>query len=222
MKTSTLAIVLVVFSIHSSLGQEYLSKGSNILTGTLGINLSNSESENEDYLQTNENRYYSTTAYYGKFMADNFAIGLGLGYSYNEGLNSYAYTDPNQLPSEWLRTTHNLSTRLFARKYFPINEKFGGYLCSDFYYQLAKHETKRETGDSELRNTNTLGLSAGFGIYYFILNKLSLSANLIRVNPYYTFANTENESEDYYLDYKVFGFNMNVINSFSFSVNYHF
>lgn len=217
---TNLTILLFLISANS---QEYFSKGSNIITGDINIGFSDSENINDDINYSYENKAFGFSTDYGKFIKNNLVIGIGLGYS-----NFYREHNREDADSIYFHSVddgNQFSTNFFARKYFPINEKFGSYFHSSlsYYYSKSKYTLDERESDN---TSETIGISAGLGLYYFVLNKLSLSLNLgyIRISSGKT--STQNRNSTNISDSNSSNVHVSFINQISFdqllTINYHF
>ena len=175
MKNTFLLILVLTLSTTFVHSQQYFSKGSSIVTGGFNIGLQLDDNENE---RKTERDRFGFNLQYGRFIKDNLAIGLGMGYHKQEDVTTYDNLSSTRIDSyDYIAVT----PKIFVRKYYPVSEKFGLYSNFALSYSAINSTDHYKTDTYERHkqdNGSTTGLSAGLGLYYFIFNKFSLSLNV--------------------------------------------
>ncbi|MEM7297407.1 MAG: hypothetical protein AAF391_03975 [Bacteroidota bacterium] len=193
-KITLFASLLTVLNLTAS-SQDALALGNRILGG--GITFSQNDSENVYRLSTtlsNDDRTYnrfsySFSPYYGRFYKDFNMVGLRLN---TRGSNSeFDYRDDIRADrTEFTYTSFSIGG--FFRRYFPYSDKFGVFLETGIDGYRSRSIELRESYDIDVSSTlirsrfederKSLGISvdAKVGLYFFLLDRLSLETRLSR------------------------------------------
>lgn len=213
MKFLSTFLVFILVLTSNIQAQEYISKGHSVLSGSFGGSSREFDS-GDGYLSDNNSLTISTQ--YGKFVKDNLALGVGTSLFTSKSTTTNA-------DSERLSKSNGFSFSIFARKYYPINEKFGAYWNSNLGYSYDKNTSEfiSSTGTNntfEEQKNDRINLTANLGLYYFIWKRLSLEANLGHVSIGKTISNTGSAKSEF--------FGVNFVNTLSFeqffTINYYF
>jgi hypothetical protein len=141
-----------------------IAKGTTYLSGTL--NFAASEDNNTN-VKTNDLTLVPTV---GFFVADNFAVGLGVGYA-------SSVTKNESTPITAKNTISAFVVEPFARKYWTLGEKF--YFFGQLSVPLAFGTDKAEAGVlSNKENFTSIGVSVKPGIEYFFNKNWTLEATI--------------------------------------------
>ncbi|MEM6830290.1 MAG: hypothetical protein AAF551_07220 [Bacteroidota bacterium] len=239
----------LLFFMHVTLtlfAQGALTTGNRILGG--GVSFSQSDTENDElfYRSIDPDRSNSSnrssfgfSPYYGRLYKDYKMVGVrfnvsGSNSKFERIQENYEYTDDT--------IEKSFSMGGFVRQYFPYSEKFGAFLESGIDLFRSGRETSfisfNTFGSSSTisenfkRDTKTLGASidAEIGIYFFILEQLSVETNLARF--FISYSDDKITLRDLEMDETLDGegnstsINFRFVNNFSFDqifrLNYYF
>jgi len=222
---TSLTLVSILFNGYS---QEYFAKGSNIITGRFNIGSSDSEYDSDDGTAISESQTLGFSTNYGRFIKKNLVVGVGFGYSKRNNTYERNYSDSTF--NHDISKSKTFSSEIFLRKYFPINEKFGAYLNSTIFYRLSDNSRTTIDEISETKETETtsngFGISGRIGLYYFVLNKFSLSLNIGYVGVSTSSEKSKYDNQNNFQNRKSSSVQANFVNQISFdqllTVNYHF
>ncbi len=196
LKQFSLLLFLALNICHVAYSQEFISKGHSFIGGGIDLNFSENSSDSGTGNETKQNNsLFSFSPYYGKFIKDKLAIGVGLFTSYSNLQSEYL---DNSIPtSNSKRKRTSIGASFFLRKYYPIGEKLGAFIRPSITYRHGIIDEVNNTIDqfgteslfrSSEGNDNSLSLGASLGLYYFIAKRFSLEANLGNVFVSKTFA----------------------------------
>jgi hypothetical protein len=218
MKSYFFTALCVFICINAS---AQIARGTKFAGLALNFNGANTNNQNTDYSYKQKNWGIGLNPEYAAFLKDNFALGIGLNFSYG-GSKSESSNLDSQSSSRSINT--NYSIRPFIRNYKMLGQKFGIFLHSSFSASIGKQKTKNsnEEGNSENQyNTLGLGLSVGPGIVYFISEKWVVEATTGSAGFYYTSSKSISPSSTY--KNTNFGADFNVgLNSWGLGLKYYF
>ncbi len=227
MKKFFFTTLLLTSFFSNSYSQEYFAKGSNMLTASFNIGHSENESIQDGGNSVSESNSYGFSTEYARFIKNNLAIGIRLGYNTSINTSNINYSDGSF--RENLNEYKTLYTSILIKKYLPFSEKFGASLNSGINYNFidSTNEAKSNTFERTSEDTQSrVGLSAGVGIYYFVSKKFSLSLNLGYFNASTIIRETQNGTSINLEDRKSTNFSVKFVNQISFdqllTINYHF
>jgi hypothetical protein len=226
MKKNLLLSITILLSFTLAHSQEYFAKGSNVITGSINLGQSQDETKYDDYTTTTGNKTYGITGYYGRFIKDNLATGLSLGYNNRLRISNISYTDGTFQKNSYQNNYVRIGA--FIKKFFPVSDKFGAYFNTQGGVSFDKNTQIRNDGASETKTENIgkgISLTAGLGIYYFVLNRLSLSLAIGQIDVYGSIDKSINDLANP-MDSKRFNYRVNFVNKIQFdqffTINFHF
>lgn len=192
--------------------------------------------ENRD----NRHNAFSFTPYFGRIYQDHKMIGLRLHLNRSESQAENLFDDV-----EYKRDVSNNAISLggFLRQYFPFTDKFGVFLEEGIDVGRSTFKASNRSLDLEdptfprvFRNDReetqawTGSIDAEFGIYVFVLDRLSIETRLARF--YLAYSDTKLTRSDLFNgetrtgDGSNTSVNFNLVNNFSFdqlfTLNYYF
>ncbi len=245
MRVTFLALFLALSFLSAA--QDALTLGNRILGG--GILFSQRDFENEypanttnglvDEERIDKRFRYSFAPYYGRMYEDFRMVGINLSI---EGSTFESTFAGDQFESRYEDTSFSFGIGGFLRQYFPYSDKFGAFLQSGI--NLSRSRLTRKNGSftipndiepsifsTELERKAWGGsIYSEVGIYFFVLEQLSIETRLARFFFLYEDQQLEErrvldgtvrdgDGSDTRLDF-------NLINNFSFdqifTINYYF
>ncbi|MDW3191748.1 MAG: hypothetical protein R8G66_05265 [Cytophagales bacterium] len=190
--------------------------------------------------RNNKHTAFSFTPYFGRFYQDHKMIGLRLHLNRSESQSENLFDDREH--------THQVSRNAislggFLRQYIPFTDKFGVFLEEGIDVGRSTFEASNRSLDLEdpafprvFRNDREEtkawngSIDAEFGIYVFVLDRLSIETRLARF--YLAYSDTKLTRSDLFNDETRTGegsntsVNFNLVNNFSFdqlfTLNYYF
>lgn len=163
MKKLLIASAVALFGLSNA----QIAKGTTYLSGT--VNFSASEDNNTN-VKTSELTLVPTVGY---FVANNLAVGVGVGYASNVTKKEGTISSKNTLSA--------IVVEPFARKYWTIGEKF--YIFGQLSVPMAFGTDKREAtvaniSTSTKENFTSVGVSVKPGLEYFFNKNWTLEATI--------------------------------------------
>ncbi|MEM6734812.1 MAG: hypothetical protein AAGC64_06645 [Bacteroidota bacterium] len=233
-------------SIISLFAQDALTTGNRIVGG--GISFSQDDAENEfpfvnsldpTMTASSNSLFYSISPYYGRIYADFKMVGIRLRFiGRNSEYESVGDTFENQ--SEISERSFGVGG--FLRRYFPYSDRFGVFLNAgiDLIRDVYTNESisfdiidsSNIVIDNFKRENETWrgAIDAEVGIYFFVLNELSVETTLSRF--FLDYSDTKRTIRDFEINETVEGdgnssnFGFQFVNNFSFdqifTINYYF
>ena len=236
---------ILLFSATIS-GQDALLTGNRILGG--GISFSQSDTDdthlfanslNPNATRVQENFSYSLSPYYGRMYKDFHMVGIRLnvgGFNAENRIEDTSFQDFTEV------TRRSFGFGGFLRRYITYSDRFGVFIESGLDFEFRDEDTESISVNltdpqSPIVNNSQLGfeslggsLDFEIGLYFFVLNQLSIETRLSRFSLTYSdFKRTRRN-----LDVDEFtegegnntSINFNFINNFSFdqifTINYYF
>jgi len=198
--STILTVALLFFSAAGLTGQSVSQAGNFMMGGTLGFSTANSTVEIENTGQSVSNEGTRATQFnisprIGYFVADNFAIGIGLDYTLNEIREPVDLSDPNtEYETEF---DSDLLFGPFARYYIPIGTDKAFFLQANFGF--GSSEDQIQVGeDPQTVSNDVLAASVGPGFTIYSTDAIGIEAivkyNWARSNATYNFQGESNET----------------------------
>jgi outer membrane immunogenic protein len=189
--TSALALSAFVASAQ-------FEQGSIITTGTLGFETGSVASETKVGNNTTNSdgptsQSFTFAARGGYFIADNLAIGLGLGYNSVSGKSVLGNTTNEQ-------TSGITNILLFTRYYVPYSESFAVFAELGFESGFGKNTNSTTTGNttnSTEQGVSSFGVGISPGFTYFLHKNIALDLNYGFLGYTSASIKTENPNGDY-------------------------
>ncbi|MEO1253452.1 MAG: hypothetical protein AAFY41_01020 [Bacteroidota bacterium] len=241
-----LFVLFTLFFSASVFGQDALTTGNRILGGGVSFSQQNIE-DDEPFFNPNFNEErtvdifsFSFSPYYGRIYKDLSMVGLRMRVSrFNREVN-FEFDGGE---SSTVDMSNSFALGGFLRRYFPYSDRFGVFLeggidgtisntkstSERFDIVGVREETLVSKQESETRSIGA-SIDTEVGIYFFVLNELSIETRLARFFLSYSdreienrdlFNNTVNEG-----DGSSTSVDFNLINNFSFdqifTINYYF
>lgn len=171
MKKSLIIIFLFAFGVSFAQEKEgnlSIRKGTWNLGGELSFGKSNYENKGATSYETN-NLNFSFSPKAGYAISDNFIIGLGLGYSYQNFEGSEDSFIKNM-------KSNSLSVFPYVRKHYNMSSKFSLYLQGEIKY--SKSWFKQDDKNYNTSTDNNLFIGIRPGINYFLNKNFALEASI--------------------------------------------
>jgi hypothetical protein len=177
MKKFTLLTAVLFFAF---LSHAQITKGSTMIGGSVS---GGSNEQDDDQNQENKNSQWGVSVQFGRFIANNKAVGLFV--NYGHGLSKFKTTGP--FPYDTKDKNNSIGGGLFYRQYFPLSTKW--YLFGDATLGYNKFVGERELNDKLTDKTKrwgaglfiTPGVSFAAGRRLFIESSFS---NLLGLSYY--------------------------------------
>lgn len=194
MKHFLILILLSLSSVVAFAQQSQLKRGSTLINGNVNLIYGDNQRYQQSFWYTppvsSSLKAFRTNLMLnsGYFIADNFAVGAGIG----GGIYRRNPTDdfPNKVRS------HSFGGRFFLRHYVPISKDFAFFSEIYTYYGFEEEETTRDVqGQEQLlseMNGNTLNVGIDAGLALFASKHLSIDFN-VGVFNYFTSQRTDEQ-----------------------------
>ena len=184
MRKSIFSWIVVVLLPWSLAMAQMTSSGNFLIGSSFGLSSAQSNVRHNDGINESEGEGPSTTQFniapkVGYFIVDNFALGIGLDYTFSE------VRDPN------LNRTKDTDLLFgpFARWYLPVGKDIAVFLEGNFGFGTAS-DIMNIDGEHQTISTNIFAVGAGPGLTVFSSSALSISASFK-----YNFARSDFDTE---------------------------
>ncbi|MEM9676134.1 MAG: hypothetical protein AAF992_26320 [Bacteroidota bacterium] len=189
------SVAFTIFSL-SSLAQEnpYLVTGRSFVGGGLSLVISENEEPGTDFItgRSTKDNLFGISPTYGKLFNERWAAGVRVGLRFGNNSNTFI---GNGFTNESVRTSTNISITPFLRRFFPISDRFGGYLQPElsYAYERANSEETFQDANSPINdrmqtfesNGHTGRVGAQGGLYYFVTPHFLVETSLLRLDISY-------------------------------------
>ncbi len=246
MKNILLIVVFLGFIFRLN-AQDALTTGNRILGG--GVTFSQTDAENVfpysnqlslDEIRNNNRIAYSISPYFGRFYNDHQMIGLSFNVS-GSNAESEAFGPDIEVANK--RAERSFGLGGFLRQYFAFSDRFGVFVEEGIGLTRTVRETDNSSTDwidpsdprlirdfEDVSKSWSGSIDAEVGIYFFLLNELSIETRLARF--FIAYEDSEHTRRDFILGESQVGdgssthVNFRLINNFSFdqifTLNYYF
>ncbi|MCH8555118.1 MAG: porin family protein [Schleiferiaceae bacterium] len=216
MKKITLILGLVVGTYTA---QAQLEKGSLLLSGDIGFNSSTGKMEitsGGNTVTQADPKFtdFNLNLQGGYFVADNFAVGLGIGY----GLSKITEDGDDFLDEI---STGIFAINPFARYYIPYTNKFAFFAQLDLGIGFGSTKTESRMGNTTITDegsVNVFGIGVSPGFTYFLTESIGLDLRVGFLG--YNSASTSFESNNSTTTNSISGTGVNIgLNSLTFGLS---
>jgi len=172
MKTSyVLGIVALVFSL-TQLSAQVMSQGNFMIGASLGFSVAESNVTLQSGVGNEKGQGPSSSQFniapnIGYFIVDDFALGIGMDYTYNSIQN----------PTEEKKDGSNLLFGPFMRYYFPVDEDIAIFLVTNFGFGNSSN-TQEIAGQPQNIQSNIFAVGVGPGLTIISGSAIGLEAIL--------------------------------------------
>lgn len=168
-KLFTLLIIAISFLCQQASAQ--IKKGEKMLGANIGLNSSKTKQSNTSTEGTGTN--ISIVPQLGFGIGNNWIVGVQVGYYYSRQKITYPLNGITE------QKTNTLLGGLFARKFFPMGERFGLFGQGDLSYSRTKDKYNSTPGGSNGQsNTHSIIAAVSPGAYFRTSKRFILEAQV--------------------------------------------
>jgi hypothetical protein len=168
-KIFTLLCITIAFFSQQAAAQ--LKKGEKMLGGNIGFtNLDTEQDRNPGYKAESSNILVQPQLGFG--IGGNWIIGIQAGFAYNKQETSYPFQGTQEQKSR------TISGGVFARKFFPVGERFGIFGQGDVSYARSKDKYTTQGGSNGEINGNSIMVAVSPGAYFRTGKRFILEAEV--------------------------------------------
>lgn len=185
---SSFLLLLSIVANAQNESVDVLSKGTNFIGGSMSLDYNTSTNEADGQSSTSKNTGFGIGPVAGKYIRENLAIGLGLGYGFSKYKNEYYDNSENESKSQYV------SVNFFLRKNFKIIPNLFFYIEASSSLSFGFNKAIDNLENESKNNSYSLGLGGSPGLQIFLSKKLSLESSLGYVG--YRFTRTDYKDSD--------------------------
>ena len=202
---------LLGFSLLPSFGQDALTQDNRILGGSLSFSQNDADnifpyrfSVSPDDKRNSNRIAYTFSPYYGRFYKDHQMVGL---WFMMRGSNIEQESLSTNFEYSHERSERSFGLGGFLRQYFPFSDKFGVFVeegiglrrnrseFNDLDFDLSVDSNPTIIRDFQDNSTTWAGsIDAEVGIYFFLLDRLSIETRLARF--FMAYGNAKHDRSD--------------------------
>ncbi len=171
MKKSIFLWMIAVLLPWTMAMAQMTASGNFVIGSSFGLSSAQSNVQHDDGTNTSEGKGPSSTQFnispkVGYFVVDNFALGIGLDYTFSEVKE----------PNENLTKDTDLLFGPFGRLYFPVGEDMAIFMEANFGFGTSS-DVMNIDGETQDINTNIFAVGAGPGLTIFSNEAIGISAS---------------------------------------------
>lgn len=203
----TASLFCLVIINSSANAQEFITKGTSLIGGSIGydqrksedLNLNVTTLVNQDII--NDFSRFTFAPTYAKAIKDGLMLGGSISITTQESEISVQQVNFTQTDN---RSSNTIGFSVFLRRYYEIKGKFGAYIEPRISFSRGSEDRTFDFRDSSNptffqeetieATTTTFGGGANLGLYYFISDRFSLETTLANVLISRSKTNRESES----------------------------
>ncbi|TXK49816.1 hypothetical protein FVR03_05700 [Pontibacter qinzhouensis] len=204
--------IIVLLLLSTIVASAQTSAGTYSLTGSGYYKTNNfretDEAETSSSIYNYISRELQISPGIGYFVLNNLEVGILGSISQNRSITAYNYqedsSDNYNYKSFGKSITNQFAVGPFVRKYFFLTERFALTATSAFNYRFSyarntleytKSQGEEINNSSDGPNSNSLSISLGAGIMYFVTGKFGITAGLGSI--YYSRSSTKENRTTY-------------------------